>query len=1085
MARTRGAVPVLVLFALAVCAVPASARDDEVDFALKLADRGYEGLAQKVVDRMVAGSPTPEKKGGAEFARCELLRRTALIAASDEKNPPPEVRAKFNAAAKAYEGFLKSYPGHPRKSDAEFNRVKLNTDFAYYLQKNLDRFPANEREGVLKEANKISDDAITDLTRIKEREDEELRKQPDDPAAVDAEDRAFQRNLAWYNLCVALHDRAMLLPPGDALRTQHFTRATEETKLLLEETDGLIFGYYASMYLGLCFWHRGDQGKSFDKDDVKQAAEWFGTVISAAESYQDLDNAWPSCAKVVLQATARFGEMCNAVGVLEGKDYRKILVDTVGRIEARLPSTRTDRFGLQAVIEKGRAQSGLGRHEAAVDTLNRASASALAADPAWGRAVDQIAKRGLNDVIAAIPPDANIRVPPAVLFKAAEGSLRDGSFGRAVRVYQRVLLAVEAEPEAGRRRALSGEYSAKCWTQINECYMSMERYLEAFHAANVPVQQYLAAGRNDEDQDIDDLAFYRITALQALAQKAPPDQKAAALSAVDEARKLFTEKFASWSDKGQSTTYGVALARLSQAQSLRGSGDAERAAAAYRDAIENFRKIGDKDNFFRNAQSRIGEALVSGGRTDEGLRHLQDFVRKNTEFWKDANTPARERQSWGWALFWIATAHNNQRQYAKVVETLEGFEAAFEGASLGTTYPRVRYLRTSALKEAGRGEEAEKVARLMIKESPDSGWTPQAALLAANDLQARGARASQAGDRKAAADLRKRALELYDFWIERSPGITADNYTFVGQLHDWAGDGEKAAEHWSKALRMYEDAGDEDDSEKIKVFLSGLLVSQGKYAQALPQFEDLFVKAPESVEPIRDLFRALLLIPSKVEPGVHREKVRKELGRMADMLAKDPVGAPLASEARRAASGAGTETETEMMIRVFADKPEQRRALARATAFTVLGEDANLVAEVKVAAFGLVKRSPDLMSNLARCYEELWLTEAEYGIRALNLYGTLLESAPPLEVDKDTPGSRYTERWFDWKFRMTRLYLNIGLKYQNAPALRTVCGILRSMDTVEELVRADKVRENFKKEFLSLKDQADAALRKMSQEGCK
>jgi len=41
------------------------------------------------------------------------------------------------------------------------------------------------------------------------------------------------------------------------------------------------------------------------------------------------------------------------------------------------------------------------------------------------------------------------------------------------------------------------------------------------------------------------------------------------------------------------------------------------------------------------------------------------------------------------------------------------------------------------------------------------------------------------------------------------------------------------------------------------------------------------------------------------------------------------------------------------------------------------------------------------------------------------------------------------------------------------------------MDTVHELERADLVRENFQKDFLSLKDQAHAALLKMNKEGCK
>lgn len=1095
MASTRRGLPILALAALAACALPASAREDDGDFALRLADRGYDGLANKVIDRMVAGSPTPEKKGDAEYARCELLARSARNAAggSMEKNPPSEVRARFAAAVKAFDAFARAYGGHRRKGEAELGRVRLNTDFAYYLQQNIERFPAAEKEAVHKEANAIFDGAIGDLQKAKQREDDELKQAEPAQDPDEAEKQAYARNFAWYNLCVALHDRAMLLPAGDALRTQHLTRAIEETNLFLEETDGYIWGFYASMYLGLCHWHRAESGKAFDKDDVKHASTWFGSVIGAVDTYQDLDNNWPSCGRVVLQALYNFGAMGNAVGgtvPVTGApgvtDYRQYFVNTCGKVESKLPSIRSDRYGLKALIEKGRALSALGKHEAAVEALNRVStlATSSTADPSWARGVDQEAKRALNDVIAAIPSEANLRVPPDILFKAAEGSLRDGSYGRAIRVYHRVLLAVDNEPDPARRKALAAEFSSQCWMQINECYGRMDRWLEAFHAANFPVQQYLASGRTDEDQEIDDLAHYRMLALQYYAQKVPADQKAAALAAVEEARKFFTEKFP-WSDKGKSTVYTVALGRLVQAQSMKGSADPERAAAAYREAIDGFRKLDAKDPLYRMAQARIGEALVSWGKSDEGLKHLQDFLRTNAEYWKDPNTAPAEKQSWGWAVFWIASAHSNQKQFPKVVETLEGFEAAYAGAKLEVFFPRIRYLRATALKESGKGDEAEKVARLMIKENADSGYTPQATLVSANDLQARAANEAQAGNRKAAADLRKRALELYDFWIARSSGITADNYKFVGQLHDWAGDGDKAAELWGKALTMYEAAGNEEDSELIKVYLSGLLVGQGKYAEALPKFEDLFVKTPDTVEPIREVFQAMVRVPSRVDVGVHREKVKKQLGRIAEMLAKDPDVAALAPEAKRAAAGAGTEAETEMMIRIFADKPEQRRALARAMAFTILGESAELVIEVKVATFGLVKRQPDLMSNIARCYEELWLTEGEYGLRALNIYGTLIEAAKSAEPGVDDPGARYSERWFDWKYRWTRLFLNLGVKYQLEAALRTVCAIHKSMATVDELKRADVARENFSKEFQSLKDQADAALRKMNREGCK
>lgn len=1075
MARIRGAASLLAAAALLLLSVPATARDDDGDFALRLADRGYEALAQKVIDRMIAGSPTPEKRGQAEYARCEMLRRASLIAAGNERSDPAEVRARFGAAGKAFENFLKAHAGHPRAADAEFTQANLMKDFAYYLTKNLEKFPTKDRDGVLKEANKTFDDAIRYLSTIRDREDAKDRSKP-----IDDERRFFQRNIAWYYLCVAMHDRAMLLPPGDPLRIQQFTRATEETIKFLEETDGQIFGYYASMWLGMQYWHRGQLAQGWSGDDIKQAYEWFSATVDSAE-IPDLDNQWPALAKAVHQATFHFGEMCNAVGTVDGTNYQKILVDKVSVLETRLPSTRTERFGLQSVIEKARALSALGRHESAVESLNRVSNWALQADPTgWGRGVDQLAKRALNDVISAIPPDSPIQLAPDTLYKAAEGSLRDGDYGRAVRVYQRVLTVVANEPDPARRKSLHGEFFARCWLKINECYVRMERHLEAFFAADHAVQDYLRSGRKDEDQEYGDLAYYRITALLALSQRAPADRKAAIVAELEEARRFFTEKFP-WSDKGVGTTYGVALSKLSEAQGHKGQGNAAKAAEAFKEAIDLFAKIPATESRYRNAQSRIGECLVTSGKPEEGLKHLQEFIRKNLEFWQDPNTPARERLSWGWALFWIANAQDDLKQYAKVVDTLKDFETAFEGAGLDSTFPRVRYLRVSALVKAARGDEAEKEARRLMKENEESGWTVPAVLTSANELQTRAARAAQEGDRKTSVDLRKRCVDLYDFWIRRSSGAGPDDYTFVGQLHETLGNGQRAAELWTKAREMYLSRGDAEKAELLTVYLSGLLVGEGRFAEALPQFESLFIRTPDDVSTLREVFDRLKSKPSAVELSVHQDRVKKVLGKIVEAVAKDPAGAALASEARRFAGGG----DTEALLRLFADTPDQRRALAAATAFTLLGEDPNMPAELKIAVFGLVKRSPDLMANLARCYDELWLSDVAYSIRALNLYSTLVDSAPAADAGRDDASARYGEKWFDWKFRLTRLYLNIGLKYQNETALKTVCGILRAMETVNEIPRANKAREDLGKEFLALRDQADQGLRKMGKEGCK
>ncbi|MCK6481115.1 MAG: hypothetical protein L6R43_13530 [Planctomycetes bacterium] len=1085
----RGLLPraAVLAAALASCCLPALARDDDDQFAMRLADRGYEALALQVIDRMSSAKGSPDAKGGAEFARSALLRRAALLVAAVDTSDPAEVRTKFGNATRAYEAFLKSYGSHSRAADAEYDLANLKKDFAYYLQKSLEKFPAAERDPVKAEAVKLFEDAVRYLTSIRDREqqkgDAAARAggggEEEEEGKEEREDPYLQRNIAWYYLCVALHDRAMLHPPGDALRLQQFTQAIEETTRFLEETDGTIFGYFASMNLGLCFWHRGQSKDGWSADDVKQATEWFLVNIDASD-IPDLDQQWPALARCVYQAADHWGEMCNAVGVLDGVNYRKEFVDKMAKVEAKMPGLRNERFGLEALVQKGLALSGLGRHAAAVETLNAASEAAGRADPSWGRGADAHAKRALNDVVAAIPPDAGVALSPAILFKAAEGSMRDGDFGRAIRVYQRVLASIAAEPDAARRRTLADEYDHACWLKINECYARLDRNLEAYYAADFPVQEYLRAGRKDQDDDVDDLAYFRITALRSVLAKAKPERKEALQKEIEEAQKLFTEKFADWSNMGGSTAYSVAFNKQQEAHAARGRGDRAAAEKAFAECIELFRKVTDKDRYYLNAQSRIGESMVAMGKTDEGMKFLQAFVAKHLEYWKDPNTPTRERQAWGWAVLWIANGHADLKQPAKVVETLADFERSFAAAGLDATFPRVRYLRVLALVDAGRSADAEKECRVLLKENEDSGWTVPAALRVANDLQSQGAKAKGGGDAKASLDLRRRAVEFYEFWLRRSSDVGADQLTFIGQIYnDVLKEPARAAELWTRALKLYEEKGDAEKAELLTVYLSSLLVEQGNYAEALPKFERLFIKVPENIDSLREVFDQLRRRPANVEKTVHEKNVKDLLGKIAEMTATDAAVANLASEARRAASLG----DADIMVRAFSDTPDTRKGLATATAFILLGE--NLPPELKVAVFGLVKRQPDLMSNLGRCYDELWLTKPEFPFRALNLYSTLLDSAPPGYEGEEVPGARYSERWFDWKVRMTRLWFNIGTKFSLEPALRTVCGIVKAMETVNEYDRAEKARQGLSREFQALKDQADMALSKLGKEGCK
>jgi tetratricopeptide (TPR) repeat protein len=883
-------------------------------------------------------------------------------------------------------------------------------------------------------------------------------------------------------MCIAMHDRANLKPKGDAVRIQQFTQAIEELKLLLEETDGQIYGYHAYKWVGLAYWHRGQMQAGASAEDIRQAKEFFSGTLDQAD-IQGLEQDWPGLVDLICETGMYYGKMCNDVGLLDGVNYRKLFHEKAQRIAEKLPGIRAKQFGLQMLIEDAKAMAGIGQAEAAISQLNQISNWASQSDPSWGRSVDQTSKQALNEVLAGIPADSPLQLGADVLIKAGEGSFRDANFGRAIRAFQRVLSTVDREADADRRKALTNQYFGLCWTRIQECYARLQRPLEAFLAADYPVQRFLASGAKETPQEIAELAFYRIGALQELLKRAPKEEKPEIQDRIKAAQELFTSRFEQYSERGKNVVYTVALQKMNQGTSLmQAGGDRERGLALLKEAIDGFNKVDAKDESYGAAQARIGEAMARMGRYEEAIKFLNAFIAKFQADWTLPATPAAQRQPWGWAVYCIADAYDSLKQPARVIETLENYETRFKGASVESTFPKVRCLRVSGLLAAGKGAEAEKEVDQLIADSPDSAWTSVAALSGANNLKQRADKAHKEADQRGYQELLKRAVRYYDFWVARSADITADNMIFVADLHDQIGNADRAAELWRKALEIFRGRNDDKKVEALTVKLAGVLVSQGKYAEALPQFETLFVKTPDDIQPFRDVFESFKRKPVNIAAEIWTKKTKDVMLKIADVLAKDPIGAPHADETRKAAEA----MNAEQLIRGYADTPEQRLAFARAVSLTFLGHDAAMPSELKATVFQLVKRTPDLMSNLARCYEELATASPENPIRAVNIYATLIESSPdPEDPEAPPPGSKYSARWFGWKLHHVKVYLATGTAYKNEGWLRTVCDLVRSMETLGELKRADREKQDMGKEFIAVKEQADAGLRGLGKDGCK
>jgi tetratricopeptide (TPR) repeat protein len=508
--------------------------------------------------------------------------------------------------------------------------------------------------------------------------------------------------------------------------------------------------------------------------------------------------------------------------------------------------------------------------------------------------------------------------------------------------------------------------------------------------------------------------------------------------------------------------------------------DKEGSVAAFAKAIELLGRIPAKESLYHRAQSRIGECLVLSEKPDEGRKHLEAFLQKNAAFFADPNTPPARRQPQGWAMFWLATAYNDMKQPAKVIEVLADFENKFKGASLENSIPRVRYLRIRAMDAAGRLADAEKEILALRNDSPESPWTAPAALAVASALYHGQSRMKET-DPTGAKSMLGRAADLYDFWLAGTPEPSSDNFVFVGKVNQEVGHFDRASEALAKALTMEETARNTDKADTIRANLVGLLIDQEKYAEALPRLEHLFIKPQADLSALRAFFTALDTRHPSIDLGVHKEGVKKALQGIVARASLLPAGAPIKEKAERIVQAA--DPNVEQLMAAYDDAgPAARTALANGCALGTLASTNALSPNVRTTTFELVKRTPDLMSHIARCHEAQ-ATKIDSGITAINLLQMLIESAPSSDPEVRVDGHRYTARWFEWKYRLMGVYRTLGISLNQDRPLQTVCDLYRSMTTLNEIQMAEAIRPGFGKKFDALRDEVETALRRLGKTG--
>jgi tetratricopeptide (TPR) repeat protein len=136
--------------------VALAARDDDFDFAQKLVERKYYDLAKEQFQKIISDAGSTEQKANGELGLALLLKAQAGDIQADSRREPKEILGVFSAAEDRFDQFLKTYPNHPKRTEAQFEVGNLLRMKGTYLARLVEKLPDQADE-----YRKAADDAFS------------------------------------------------------------------------------------------------------------------------------------------------------------------------------------------------------------------------------------------------------------------------------------------------------------------------------------------------------------------------------------------------------------------------------------------------------------------------------------------------------------------------------------------------------------------------------------------------------------------------------------------------------------------------------------------------------------------------------------------------------------------------------------------------------------------------------------------------------------------------------------------------------------------------------------------------------------
>lgn len=828
---------VLTLLSLTAVSFAAPPRDDDFDFAQGLMDRKFYDLAREQFQRIISEAKTTEQKANGELGLALLLKAQAGEMQNESKREPAEVLDVFQQAEDKFDSFLKTYPNHPKKVDAQFEIGNLLRMKGAYLTRLVEE-KADKAEEYRAAADKAFGTAI-DLfqevsTRLEGREDPEAD---------------WNRRKATYFHAVTHYDRGLLYPEGSSERRSLLEKSCDLLIDFIWDNEENILGGYAYFFYGLA------KAKLNEPNEALEYMKTLGSNYGVPNREKD-PATYEIWTELFMQTYYKLGEYCNQLGQQGDHDYREDAVEQFEKMIERIPDVWDRKTGHFALLEYAKALSGLNEFNKAIQICSKVSARGeeLSATTDWGAATAFLANRLLPEIIAdAAAVGIETTLDPDNGMRAAMGKKLSREWNQAVRAFQGVIRAVRGKDN-------ETKYAPQAWMEIGECYYRAEKFREALiayeHVAdewpNIPL-----AG---------DAAYYSYRAATALhaATKDPRDEELK-----KKKRGEFATKFKDH-PRSIDLQYYEAADLISDADAKRLAGDTKGAAEIYRQALDQLAGVKPTSILYSKALARMGEVYFQLGEPQKALDQFQkvvDYVDNEKNVTTDEERIANREQAKALCAYYAARAHAKLENWTAVLADLKDYESTYADENVKNFHAPVKYERGRALIKLGRLDEAEKQTLELRDFNAEHPYTPYLFSLLAQKFQEAAMAAREGNATGSWKEYLRKAAEYYSWYLDRKDAPTWDDWRQIGlwykDLEDWA----KANTYLQRAIEMLSteiekfSARDpkrkelEDARDGLSILLSEMLMKDGNYMQAREVFERLLIPDPTAKERVFQLLQ--------------------------------------------------------------------------------------------------------------------------------------------------------------------------------------------------------------------------------------